>query len=114
MERRARTRHLIELGGLVAKSGLEEIIGTTEPDTRAVILGALMDLADELREPTPGLRSHQERIALWRERGRAALREAGTSLQTGTAAEAAVKVGRHDVSPGNDHASLSTRPRAEP
>ncbi|MFH6787409.1 conjugal transfer protein TraD [Methylobacterium sp. MA0201] len=74
VERRARTRRLIELGGLVAKSGLEEIIGTAEPDTRAVILGALMHLADELREPTPGHPSPLARITTWRERGRAALR----------------------------------------
>lgn len=74
MDRRARTRRLIELGGLVAKSGLEEIISTAEPDSRAVILGALMHLADELREPTPGAPSPLARVTAWRERGRDALR----------------------------------------
>ncbi|GJE02030.1 conjugal transfer protein TraD [Methylobacterium isbiliense] len=74
VERRARTRRLIELGGLVALSGLEEIIASAEPDTRAVILGALMHLADELREPTPGTPSPLTRVNAWRERGRAALR----------------------------------------
>ena len=74
MERRARTRRLIELGGLVAKSGLEEVIASAEPDTRAVILGALMHLADELREPTPGSPSPLTRVTAWRERGRVALR----------------------------------------
>lgn len=74
MDRRARTRRLIELGGLVAKSGLEEVIGATEPDTRAVILGALLELADELRGPTSAPPSALTRISTWRERGRAALR----------------------------------------
>ena len=74
LDRRARTRRLIELGGLVAKSGLEEIIAQAEPDTRAVILGALMHLADELREPTPGAPSSLTRVSTWRERGRATLR----------------------------------------
>lgn len=74
MERRARTRRLIELGGLVAKSGLEEVIAAAEPDTRAVILGALLHLADELQEPTRGALSPLTRVSAWRERGRAALR----------------------------------------
>ena len=39
MQRRERTRHLIELGGLVQKAGLVELTG----DDRATIYGALLD-----------------------------------------------------------------------
>jgi hypothetical protein len=45
VERRKRTRHLIELGGLVVKAG---IIGLTGDD-RAIILGALLWMADKLQ-----------------------------------------------------------------
>ncbi len=45
LERRRRTRHLIELGGLVIKSGLVELTG----DDRAVIYGALLWAADKLQ-----------------------------------------------------------------
>ncbi|MGB8841113.1 MAG: conjugal transfer protein TraD [Aliidongia sp.] len=43
--RRERTRHLIELGGLVTKAGLVELV----EDDRATLLGAFLDLADQLR-----------------------------------------------------------------
>jgi len=42
--RRERTRHLIELGGLVAKAGLIELA----TDDRAVLLGAFLAVADRL------------------------------------------------------------------
>ena len=45
MQRRERTRHLIELGGLVQKAGLVDLTD----DDRATILGGLMDLADRLQ-----------------------------------------------------------------
>ncbi|MFW7355178.1 conjugal transfer protein TraD [Ochrobactrum oryzae] len=45
IERRKRTRHLIELGGLVIKAGVVELTG----DDRAVILGALVWIAEKLR-----------------------------------------------------------------
>jgi hypothetical protein len=45
VERRKRTRHLIELGGLVAKAGLVNLTG----DDRVIILGALLWMADKLR-----------------------------------------------------------------
>lgn len=70
MDRRARTRRLIELGGLVDRSGIEPAALAVEPDARAVILGALLELADALR----GSASAAVRVAAWRERGRAALR----------------------------------------
>jgi len=44
-ERRARTRQLIELGGLVQKAGLVELTG----DDRATLLGALLDIAGRLQ-----------------------------------------------------------------
>jgi len=47
MDRRARTRKLIELGGLVQKSGL---IAATNDD-RALILGALILSARTLENP---------------------------------------------------------------
>ena len=45
VERRKRTRHLIELGGLVVKAGLVNLTG----DDRATILGALLWIADKLQ-----------------------------------------------------------------
>lgn len=42
--RRERTRHLIELGGLVQKAGL---VGITDDD-RAMLYGALLDLASRM------------------------------------------------------------------
>jgi hypothetical protein len=44
VERRKRTRHLIELGGLVVKAGIVELTGD-----RAIIFGALLWMADKLR-----------------------------------------------------------------
>jgi len=44
MQRRERTRHLIELGGLVQKAGLVDLTD----DDRATILGGLLGLADML------------------------------------------------------------------
>jgi hypothetical protein len=45
VERRKRTRHLIELGGLVVKAGVVDLTG----DDRAIILGALLWMADKLQ-----------------------------------------------------------------
>ena len=45
-ERRARTRQLIELGGLVQKAGLVELLD----DDRAILLGALLDIAGRLQQ----------------------------------------------------------------
>ena len=44
VERRKRTRHLIELGGLVVKAGIVDLTS----DDRTVILGALLWMADKL------------------------------------------------------------------
>jgi hypothetical protein len=45
VERRKRTRHLIELGGLVVKAGIVDLTG----DDRATILGALLWTVDKLK-----------------------------------------------------------------
>ena len=45
VERRKRTRHLIELGGLVIKARVAELTS----DDRATILGALLWIADKLQ-----------------------------------------------------------------
>jgi len=45
VERRKRTRHLIELGGLVVKAGVVELTG----DDRAILYGALLWMADKLQ-----------------------------------------------------------------
>jgi len=61
MKRRERTRHLIELGGLVAKAGLVEL---TEDD-RALIFGSLLETAAILRSER-----REESLVLWRRRGK--------------------------------------------
>jgi hypothetical protein len=45
IERRKRTRHLIELGGLIVKARIVELTG----DDRATIYGALLWIADKLQ-----------------------------------------------------------------
>lgn len=63
VERRARTRRLIELGGLVQKAGLVELVS----DDRATLYGAMLDLAYRLNsEEGPQL------TQLWRRRGKRA------------------------------------------
>jgi hypothetical protein len=64
VERRKRTRHLIELGGLVVKSRVVELTG----DDRAIILGALLWMADKL-ESNQG----DQARALWATKGKEAL-----------------------------------------
>jgi hypothetical protein len=66
-ERRARTRHLIELGGLVQKAGLIDLVN----DDRATLLGALLELAARLREQEDEHQGEDARDLLtrWRRRG---------------------------------------------
>jgi Conjugal transfer protein TraD len=45
LERRKRTRHLIELGGLVVKAGIVDLTG----DDRTLIYGALIWMAEKLQ-----------------------------------------------------------------
>ena len=63
VERRQRTRHLIELGGLVVKAGLVELTG----DDRATILGALLWMADKLKSD-----QHEQARQLWAAKGKQA------------------------------------------
>lgn len=65
--RRERTRHLIELGGLVIKAGLVDLTD----DDRAALYGAFLFVAAELHGEE---RDH--RLALWKRRGKRAF-EAG-------------------------------------
>lgn len=60
MDRRERTRHLIELGGLVQKAGLVELAD----DDRAVLLGAFLSIADILQGD-----ECEQANTLWRRRG---------------------------------------------
>ena len=60
VKRRERTRQLIELGGLVAKSGLIEL----SDDDRAAILGLLLEAAAKLRGE-----NRDRQLVLWRRRG---------------------------------------------
>jgi hypothetical protein len=62
--RRERTRHLIELGGLVSKAGLVELTD----DDRATMLGALMEVAGRLRGDDDGVDPAHLR-ARWRRAG---------------------------------------------
>ncbi len=63
VERRKRTRHLIELGGLVVKAGIMDLTG----DDRAMIYGALLWMADKLQSDQGG-RARE----LWAARGKQA------------------------------------------
>ena len=63
VERRKRTRHLIELGGLVVKAGLVDLTG----DDRLTIFGALLWMADKLKSDQ-GERAR----ALWAAKGKQA------------------------------------------
>jgi hypothetical protein len=70
LQRRERTRHLIELGGLVQKAGLVELTS----DDRAVIFGAFLELADVLQgEDRDTIK------ALWRRRGKRAFESAANT-----------------------------------
>jgi hypothetical protein len=66
-DRRARTRHLIELGGLVQKAGLVELVD----DDRATLLGVFLEVAARLHgqeDEHQGARQ-ADQLARWRRRG---------------------------------------------
>lgn len=65
-ERRARTRQLIELGGLVAKAGLDQATGSD----RVLLLGALLAVAERLKRDPDGELSRR-----WRSRGQQAFEQ---------------------------------------
>ena len=66
VERRKRTRHLIELGGLVVKAGVVDLTG----DDRAIIYGALLWMADKLRSD-----EREKALAVWTAKGKEAFEE---------------------------------------
>ena len=61
VERRKRTRRLIELGGLVVKAGVVDLTG----DDRAMIYGALLWMVDKLRSD-----QGEHARSLWAAKGR--------------------------------------------
>ena len=63
VQRRERTRHLIELGGLVQKSGLVELTD----DDRATLYGAMLELAGRAADA-----DGTGAMALWKRRGKRA------------------------------------------
>lgn len=63
VERRKRTRHLIELGGLVVKAGIVDLTG----DDRTVIYGAMLWMADKLQGE-----DGEHARTLWSEKGKQA------------------------------------------
>lgn len=75
VQRRERTRHLIELGGLVQKAGLVDLTD----DDRATIYGALLELAGRARNDDAG-----DTLALWKRRGKRAF-DAEEAAREGTA-----------------------------
>jgi hypothetical protein len=64
--RRKRTRNLIELGGLVVKAGIVDLIG----DDRAMIYGALLWMANKLRNE-----DGEHARALWTAKGKQAFED---------------------------------------
>jgi len=63
MERRKRTRRLIELGGLIVKAGVVDLTG----DDRAMIYGALLWMAGKLQSE-----QGEHARTLWAEKGKQA------------------------------------------
>ena len=90
-DRRARTRLLIELGGLVVKAGLHERVD----DDRATLLGGLLLLDDLLRGVDAEGPSPDDLRTRWRRRGLRA-------FDAGAAQTAAAEGGRReeDTGPG--------------
>mgnify|MGYP001358511255 FL=1 len=66
LQRRARTKHLIELGGLVQKAGLIELTD----DDRSVLLGAFLAIAATLQGE-----EREQALVLWRRRGKRAFEQ---------------------------------------
>ncbi len=84
-DRRARTRHLIEIGGLVQKAGLVELVD----DDRATLLGAFLEITARLQEDgQPEEGNAADLRARWRRRGlRAFEADKDTSVAMGTRKE---------------------------
>ncbi|GGA84887.1 conjugal transfer trad family protein [Brucella endophytica] len=78
VDRRKRTRHLIELGGLVVKAGIVDLTG----DDRATILGALLWMAEKLKSEQ-GEHARQ----LWAGKGKQAFATERKEQRTPTVAQ---------------------------
>jgi len=63
VKRRERTRHLIELGGLVVKAGLVDLTD----DDRATLYGAFLTIAGKLQGE-----DREQSLTLWQRRGKRA------------------------------------------
>ena len=74
VQRRERTRHLIELGGLVQKAGLVELAD----DDRVTIYGALLELVDKARGDNAG-----DTLTLWKRRGKRAFDAESEAMEKG-------------------------------
>ncbi len=72
IERRKRTRLLIEFGGLVVKAGIVDLTG----DDRATILGALLWMADKLQSDEA-----QRARRLWTEKGKQAFEKGAMEMK---------------------------------
>ena len=66
VERRKRTRHLIELGGLIVKARIVDLTG----DDRATIFGALLWMAEKLQSD-----QGQHARAFWTAKGKQAFED---------------------------------------
>ena len=71
MQRRERTRHLIELGGLVQKAGLVELTD----DDRATMYGAFLTVAAKLSGE-----EREQALAMWKRKGKRAFENGGGNL----------------------------------
>jgi hypothetical protein len=69
IKRRERTRHLIELGGLVIKAGLVELAD----DDRAALYCAFLAVAEKLRSE-----DREKALAIWKQKGRQAFEAEAT------------------------------------
>lgn len=78
MQRRERTRHLIELGGLVQKSGLVELTD----DDRATLYGAMLELAGRAQD-----NDGANVMALWKRRGKRAFDSESEAAQDNATAD---------------------------
>ena len=81
MNRRERTRHLIELGGLVIKSGLVDLTN----DDRALLYGAFLELAYTLQGE-----NRDQTMPLLRRRGSRAFKTEKEAIQEARAARTGV------------------------
>jgi len=78
VERRKRTRHLIELGGLVVKAGIVDLTS----DDRATIFGALLWMAEKLQSD-----QHEHARALWTVKGEQAFKAERDGIKLTSAQE---------------------------